>query len=311
MGRLSNIKKKKKEAAARSHEVRKLQKINIIPENENVSKEMVLKTKLKRGRKSIQRVQINGTTTRKMSAVEEEKQKVKEENRKATENARQKLAENRQNEEESRSKRREVVDKVHLKIKLRRAEKEKNDLKKALESATVAKFSTKQPLLDLSNCQQTSQRAPTSPPTPKITVNSSTRLKNIVGLSNGKYDKLRDQLAMEGVTLPSTSTIKRNENRIYDNHFKNSTEPDFYGLIEKAVMKYDFSHMDNVRITIGGDGGCYFLNFFHIDRCIFKEGMLKNLVLKLFRFLTTSNYRYRLRIYLLFGYMLVKKNGIC
>uniref|UniRef100_A0A914YW61 Uncharacterized protein n=1 Tax=Panagrolaimus superbus TaxID=310955 RepID=A0A914YW61_9BILA len=90
---------------------------------------------------------------------------------------------------------------------------------------------------------------------PTLNVQSSTRIKNRIGLSHRKYETLRRELAVEGIKMPSPSTIRRNENRIFDDHFQNSDKPDFYGLVNKAVSKYDFSTFENVRITIGGDGG--------------------------------------------------------
>jgi hypothetical protein len=166
-----------------------------------------------------------------------------------------------------------------------------DELAEAIESANMGRTTEPstacfQPLsinIEDSHCSKSMPASPTEqltfdfprshsvPPTPKVNVQSSTRIKNIVGLSRRKYGILRKELATEGINLPSPSTIQRNENRIFNEHYQNSDKPDFYGLIEKAVMKHDFSKLPNVRMTIGGDGGWSVSKLFLITKQIFRR----------------------------------------
>lgn len=93
------------------------------------------------------------------------------------------------------------------------------------------------------------------PVSPKLDLDVSTRIKNTLCLSKTNYGALRAELIKQGVNMPSGSTVTRHEKHIFGEYYQNLNKPDFYGLINTAAMKYDFSKMENVRITIGGDGG--------------------------------------------------------
>uniref|UniRef100_A0A914Z0U6 Uncharacterized protein n=1 Tax=Panagrolaimus superbus TaxID=310955 RepID=A0A914Z0U6_9BILA len=190
---------------------------------------------------------------------------VKDNNRKKTQRIREKLTELRKKEQDLTRKRRQNCIDTHTKVKLRRLEEKNKELKEALESSANELASTQcepspnffkhyQSLLNIHKHQNLLQPH-SAPPTTRLMAEASTRLKNTVGLSQRNYEKLRNELAMEGIGMPSPSTIKRKSNQISDGHCRISDRPDFYGLIEKAVMKHDFSSVPNVRITICGDGG--------------------------------------------------------
>uniref|UniRef100_A0A914XWX2 BZIP domain-containing protein n=1 Tax=Panagrolaimus superbus TaxID=310955 RepID=A0A914XWX2_9BILA len=269
MPRVSRLRKKRKEAAERIKEAKAAGKNSVVIEKEDRNDdepiEIAAKTKPKSEKKKVQRKPVE---TRKQA-------KVKEANRKRTQACHEKLAELRQKAQERSKKRRENCANTHTKNKLRKLEAKNKELEEEIQLSANALASKQcepstsffQPLLIITGDEPTSKSAPNTPteimkfqfpnapPTPRLSAEASTRLKNSVGLSHRDYEKLRNEMAREGVSMPSQSTVQRKESQIFDEHYRNNDEPDFYGLIEKAVMKHDFSRVPNVRITLCGDGG--------------------------------------------------------
>lgn len=161
------------------------------------------------------------------------------------------------------------------KLSVLELEERTKKLEEAINSATSSEPSSKS-YQSLENVAKTPERAnsllnsppetifddlprPVSAPpiltTERLGKEASTRLKHDLKMSNRDYEKLSKY---PGINVASISTVKRLEANIFDVYYRNSRGPDFYGLIEAAVDKHDFSQLPYIRITICGDKGLFF-----------------------------------------------------
>uniref|UniRef100_A0A914YK75 Uncharacterized protein n=1 Tax=Panagrolaimus superbus TaxID=310955 RepID=A0A914YK75_9BILA len=257
MGRISNYRRKLKDAAARQILMKSIGKndSNMKNARENcvettdATTNVLLKGK-KVKKSSVKRKSV--VLTRQQQAILNIKEKQKEEKRHRVQKAIDNHTENRKKAKESSKRRREINEKINLKIKNKKLEEKNNELNELLEhstepATTETSSSSSEPFIIR---EEEVMGFKGSIISPKLNAEASTKLKNIIGLSNRKYELLSKQ---DGINIASISTVKRIESKIFDTYYKNSNGPDFYGLLEAAVNKHDFSNLPYIRITICGD----------------------------------------------------------
>uniref|UniRef100_A0AC34G2D0 Uncharacterized protein n=1 Tax=Panagrolaimus sp. ES5 TaxID=591445 RepID=A0AC34G2D0_9BILA len=292
MGRLSNSRRKQKAAAARIKLAKSIDENNlnnqsghdIVAQSDGVVAEPleaecdVLKSKVEDLGKHA-KINKNAVLTRQQQGILKRKEEEKDERRKRVQNAIDQRTENRKTARESLKRRLEINENIHLKRRnIKLAERNKELEAKNVPIDTVinepsASFcqSLNNDIIDSPNpCGDRNftddnevMQYKGNTVSPKLNAESSARLKNLLGLSNRKYELLSKQ---DGINVASISTVKRVEANIFDTYYRNSSAPDFYGLLEAAVDKQDFSNLPYIRITICGDKGgdsvkiCFFFN---------------------------------------------------
>uniref|UniRef100_A0A914QFX6 Ribosome biogenesis protein NOP53 n=1 Tax=Panagrolaimus davidi TaxID=227884 RepID=A0A914QFX6_9BILA len=194
MGRISNRRKKIKDAHIKLQEAKQAAAQAAEPEDENLntaeSADAVIKTKSKPGRKKMQKEETNLVKTRQKASVLEAKEREKEELRNRTQNSREQIAQNRKN---SKKRRREIIEKVNQNFKIRKLEEKTKELQEAL----AAKPSTTS--FDPISIVTEEDEVLALKSQPTFDVHESTRIKNVLDLTQNKYDVFRKELAKKGV----------------------------------------------------------------------------------------------------------------
>uniref|UniRef100_A0A914YTQ0 Uncharacterized protein n=1 Tax=Panagrolaimus superbus TaxID=310955 RepID=A0A914YTQ0_9BILA len=133
---LSKHRKKAKVEALKREEAKRAARSDTRAENEDLNTtelaEVIAKTKVKLGRKRLQKQEPDFVVTRQIAAVLEAKEKVKEQGRNRTQNFRAKVAENLEASKEKAKKRRGILEQTKTNIKVKKLEERNEELEEMI-----------------------------------------------------------------------------------------------------------------------------------------------------------------------------------